>query len=242
MSLFDDLFGDKSKADSHQTTTENKQTSGSTTTQGTTTKSSLDPATLALLTSLIGNYAGQLGDTGIDAETMRNLASQIATTSSDTTAMDASIGASQQEAKRQFGLNEGKQIGLMTNQIGSKGNTFAQLIAAQGEGDLQSQLAKIVSDTKLQEQQTKIAGLNTAASVTGAAGQIGIDEANAPLQRLLSLISAREAGQTTETVDMTTLMKSLETGSGTSDTIGNQSSSPSMIGALQQIINLFGGG
>lgn len=261
MGLFDDIFGSSSKSSSNSntkgsSTTRNNQTTtttekgGSTsTTQGETT--TLDPATIALLQSLTSKFAGQLDNTGTDAASLRNVAQQLTTNANDTKALDASILTGQNEAERQFQLNEGKQISGLQDQIGSKGNTFSQLLEQSGSSDLQTQLQNILATTKVQEQANKTSGLSAAAGVYSQASQVGIDEANAPEQRLLSIISALKGAQTdtNSTTDTTNFENILSQLNGTSTTdsnsttnqTGQQSSNPGVIGGLSGLFNLFGG-
>lgn len=261
MGIFDDIFGSSSKTSGTSTTkgsstTKNNQTTSTTekggstsTTQGTVT--TLDPATLALLQSLTTKFAGQLDNTGTDAASLRNIASQLTTNANDTKALDASILTGQSEAERQFQLNEGKTIAGVQQQIGSTGNTFSQLLSQSGSADLQSQLQNILATTKVQEQANKTTGLSAAAGVYDQASQVGIDEANAPEQRLLSIISALKGAQTT--TDSTTNTSNFEdiisqlTGTSITDSnsstnqTGQQSNNPGVVGGIQGLFNLFGG-
>lgn len=259
MGLFDSLFGSSQKSSGSSTTkgtskTTNNQTTNTTerggstsTTQG--TVSTLDPATLALLQSLTTKYAGELDNTGTDAASLRNIAKQLTTNASDTKALDASILTGQSEAERNFQLNEGKTIAGIQQQIGGKGNTFSALLEQNGSADLQSQLQNILATTKVQEQANKTSGLTSAANVFGQASQVGIDEANAPEQRLLSIISALKGAQTTtdSTTNTTNFEDILSQLNGTSTTdqnsttnqTGQQSSNPGIIGGLQGLFNLF---
>lgn len=261
MSLFGTLFGGDTT--NNQTTkssgTSSTQTDQTTTSHGTSTTTgsssssvmTLDPATIAMLQSLTGEYASQLGNTGTDAASLRSVAGQLVSNATNSSQMEASIAANRDEATREFNTGEGTRISGLTQQIGSKGNTFAQLLEQGGSSDLQTQLAKVASDAMLQQQQNETAGLSAAANVYTQAGQTGINEANAPLDRLMSIMAMLKGADTESNASNTSTtiedMISHLTGtsntqtSGTQNTTGNGTNNGGgVVGGVGQILSLFG--
>lgn len=252
--IFSQLFGGGSKAnsstDTNSTTTQSNQTNqtqnqtGSQ--QSTQTQTTLDPNTIAILQQLVPQLAQNIGGGANDAGSIRAIAQQL-TAASTNTGTDAAISAQQAEATRAYNQGEGQQIAGIQQQIGSKGNSFSQLLQQSGSSDLQTQLLNIVAQSKLAENQQSIGALEGAGQAYGQAGQTDVSETAAPLQNFLAAIGALKGATTTGSSDTSSLesiiSQILQTGTqnttGTSNTTGTQSTTPGIVGGLQQ---LFSGG
>lgn len=166
--------------------------------------SNLDPATQALLQALAPTLAANAttsanGGAGTNATALQGIASALydKATGADVTNITDAINAGTAGAKLAYQTGEGQQIAGVQQQIGSKNNTFSQLIANKGSNDLNTQIAEIIAQAQLAGNQQISADLTGAASVLGTASGVAATDAASQLNPLLALVSALKGATTT---------------------------------------------
>lgn len=270
MSLFDTLIGSTSSGNTANTTNTNQnqveekntnqqtsavtnqnqqQSSSGNTASQTSTKqqntsqavgqtSSLNQGVVDIVSGLISNLAGGKGQ-------VNDIVTQLITKASTPAISDADVKAQQDAARLEFGSGEAVQIGQAQNAIGSKNNTYSQLLAQKGDQDLAATLAGIFANAKLQNETLStqqlmdalqgasigsqqvaqlveaIKGANTTTSqaITGATTQ---DTNAQTVQALLEILQGTNtATQNSNTQEQTAAQAS---GKSTSNTSGSQGS------------------
>lgn len=260
MSIFSTLFGGTSSASSStktdqsttgtQQTTSNQQQTGSTQQAGTQVTSSLDAGTLSQLQSIVQKLGTNLGSSNSgDADFIRTIAAKLYSNANDSSSFDAAAQASTSAAERQFQTQTAPGVNQFAQEVGSKGNTFSDIISQNANVDLQTQIASIMANSKLAFQQAQNQGLTAAAGATAQAGSTEVAEDNAPLTQFLSAISALENAQTTSSSTSTgsslsdvvgnTTSNATQNTTGSSNTVGKQSTNSGLVGGLQSVFNLF---
>ena len=215
MSLFDDLIGSTSNANSSNKTTQNQvqqesqvtntaqtgttNTSGNQVTRGnqTSTTSSLDPTTIALIGSLLQPLAAQAANPNAGPAGQANQIAQVLQTKAATPAVSASdIAGQESAAKTSFANNEAVDIGRLQQSIGSKNNTYAALVDQKGQTDLASTLAEIVANANLQNAQISTQQLTDAVQALTSGAQIGA----AGVSNIAALLQVLKGATTTSGV------------------------------------------
>lgn len=196
--------------------------------------STLDADTINQLKTLLGgavtNAGGAVNATG-NSDALKTIASTAfanGTGGNDST-VDASIAADQAQAKIDFSNGEGTQIAGLEQGIGSKNNTYSQLLEQKGTTDLATSLQKISADAKLQELGLNNNDLQTAIGALTASSGAAATDANTALAPLLAIVSALKgatstttgattvAGSTSETATQQTIQDLINAITGTSD-------------------------
>jgi len=230
MGFFSSIFGTDSGSTTEQTqnsTTSANQTQsqkGNTTQSGSTTQSTLDPETLAMLKSILPGLVSDVGGATADAGAIRGIVSKLAG-GSNQDLVNAQISSSQAEAKRQFGIGEGAQIAGLEQQIGSKGNSFSQLLEQKGNTDLVTSLTAISDQARLDASKQSSADLG--AAIAGSSAAAAADQA--PLQQFLATIQALTGAQTTQATSGTQVsdVSGQATGVSNTSTVGKTKGSSS---------------
>lgn len=266
MGLFDQIFGSSTKQSSSTTGTQDTTQSGTQNTSGTSSQnqastgsnvtSSLDPATQALLTSLLPSLVtkASAGTTGTPAneDTLQGIGQTLiakASGTNDTNVANA-VKAATDQAKLSFETGEGQDIATTQQAIGSKGNTFSQLIQQKGQNDLTTTIANIAAQGQLQASQLDTQDLNSAISAISSASSSGATDVSSALAPLISIISALKGATTTaNSNDISNIIGSTNsdtTSSATSNTDttgtanGKTESNPGIIGGISNLLSLFG--
>lgn len=230
MGFFSSLFGTDSGSTTDQWTKQTatqqqqqKQT-GTTTATGKAATSTLDPETIAMLKGVIGDLSGGAAGGTADAATIRGIVAQLAG-NQNADLVNNQISSASAEARRQFGIGEGAQIAGLEQQIGSKGNSFSQLLEQKGNIDLETSIAAISDQARLDASKQQSANLGAAIAGTSAAEAAD----QAPLNKFLSAIQVLTGAQTTQTSDQTQISDLLAaiTGTQTADMTGKSKGSSS---------------
>lgn len=224
MGLWDALAGGSSKQASTFDQKESGTTSQKAVQTGSATTTTLDPATIGILQGVIKQLAPGVAGGSPDADMIRQLSGQLAT-NLDPAAVQNNIDTSFAAAQQVFNQNQGAQISGLQQQIGSTGNSFAQLIEGQGDVELSTMLAKLASDIQLNASSQHAGELGAAIEGLGRATAVG----ESPLRQLLSAISTLSGAQTTQESEATSLVDVISNiqKSGTSTTKGK--STPGVI-------------
>lgn len=230
MGFFSSLFGTDSGSTTNQTqkqtasTNQTQKQTGTTTTAGKAATSTLDPETIAMLKGVIGDLSGGAAGGSTDATTIRGIVSQLSG-NQNADLVNNQISSASAEARRQFGIGEGAQIAGLEQQIGSKGNSFSQLLEQKGNIDLETSIAALSDQARLDASKQQSANLGAAIAGTSAAQSAD----QAPLNKFLSAIQVLTGAQTTQTSDQTQIADLLAniTGSQTADTTGTSKGSSS---------------
>lgn len=235
--------------------------------------SNLDANSLAALQALIPGLAANAqtngGTANINADALRHISSILFDKGNggDAGALADTIAVNQASARREFDVGEGQQAQVVQQAIGSKGNTFSQLVQGKANADLAGTLNQVASEATLKSQAQSSADLTGAASVLGTSSAVGATDASSALAPLLAAIDALKGSQTTsdatqattgtsatnQTTASTTLEQLLQTvlgnttqnttqtgvvdTTGTSATQGKQTSSPGIIPAILSLFN-----
>lgn len=250
MSLFDDLIGSTSSANSNnntannevqqqsQTTTGSQTQTGSTTTAGnqnttsqqtsgqtgTSTTSSLDPTTIALIASLLNPLAASAANPNSgNAGTLQQIAQQQIA-ASKTPAVSASDIAGEQSAAT-TSYNEGEAVtnNRLIQSLGSNQNTYAALTQQAGQKDLASTLAGITAQAGATNATISAQDLASAVQSLTASSNVGSTNV-ANIAALLNVLKGASTTTTSDTSDITNAIQQLLSAQNVnSDT--NQSSS-----------------
>jgi hypothetical protein len=254
MGLFDDLFGSKQSVaekgtsttasnstqnssgttSSVNNTTQNQTSSGNTTsnttqnqaTTGVNTVSTLDDASKAALTALLGPLlsnaqAGAGGSSNADA--LNAIAQQFQIKSgTEAGLVQSATDAAVNKAKLDFQTGEGAQVKSVAQQIGSTGNTFSQQLDAKAQNDLATQIAAIASSGALQASGLASDDLKAAISALATSSSVGSQEAGSTLAPLLQVISLLKGADTTSTTQQNTVGNSATGASSSENTVANQ--------------------
>jgi hypothetical protein len=215
MSLFDSLIGSTSTGRTSGTSTQDeqqaqsKQTTGSQVSTGSTQtagqqsstsgqkqnqttggfSSSLDPATIALVTSLIpGIMQGSTSGSG----DINAIAAQLRAKAATPAISDADIAGQQSAAVTSFNQGEAVDNARLTNAIGSKNNTYSALVHQKGQEDLSSTLGGIVANAKATNAQISTQQLTDAVSALVQGGSLNANAAGA----IANIIQSIKGGNT----------------------------------------------
>lgn len=231
MSFWDDLFSSSSTA------TSNTQSASQGSASSTKTTAQLDPATIAMLTSLLPGLIGGLTNNNAlkDSNAIRTLAAQTGDVTSLNKNIDTGITASQASAEKSWETGAGATARTFASMSGGgKGNTFADLVTNNSSADLQAQLAQIMTQGKVQEGQLDTQARTSAGGLYAQAGNTQVSEQSAPMANLMSILSILKGANTTED------LSSLFSQTGTSSTQGSQTTNPSTMSDIAQLLGLFG--
>ena len=211
--------------------------------------SSLDAGTIGILTDLLKKNASIAGNSvggTANSDFIKNIAQTFLTkgTTGDAAAVKAATDASVAKSKLDFETGEGQQVAGIQQQVGSKNNSFSELIQQKGQNDLTTQIANIVAQGELQASSLSSADLGAAVDAMVKASSVAGNDASATLNPVLQIAALLKGAQTqssdTSTGTSSTSSKTTEqqiadiisqiTGSstGTSDT--NQSGTLSQVG------------
>lgn len=254
------------------TTTATGTQTGTTSQQGSQvqTTQNLDADTINLLKTLLPNLSTNAANA--DPTQNSDALKQVAAvafgngTGGNDSAVNAAISADQAKAKLDFQTGEGQQIAGVQQGIGSKNNTYSQLIEQKGQSDLATQLDQITANAKLNELGLNNSSLNTAIAALTQSSQAGSTDANTAINPILAIVQAlkgastttagqtQQTGQTQETSTQQTIQDLInaitgsqsQTETGTASAIGttNQTSNTkgsesSHDGIVQTLVNLF---
>lgn len=190
MALNLNLGGSIQKTSGQQDTTQQQSQISKEQQTGSQITTNLDAGTIATLQQIIQTLSPTVGQSQ-DADMIRQLSGKLAT-NLDPAIVQANIDASQAAAIRNFQQNQGAQIAGLQQQIGSTGNSFAQIIQQQGNVDLSTMLAQIAAQFQLGAAGQRSADLSGAIAGFGAAGQAQ----SQPLQQLLAAVSTLSGART----------------------------------------------
>jgi len=186
-----------------------------------------------LLQNVIQGLGANVGNTG-DADAIRDLSGQL-TGIFDPSMIEANIESGSNLAIQNYNNTTGADLNVLSQVIGSAGNSFAALTKGQGAANLSVQLADLANKTRLQGGQLQSQNLVSAIGGYGAASQAQ----GAPLQQLLAAIAtltgAETTGEQTQVYDLLNSMNSTVDFSGTEVTKGK--STP---GLVPTVVSLFG--
>jgi len=185
----------------------------------------LDQATINALTSLLNPAVAsaadaQAGGAATVNSTGLQQVAQLAlknATGGNASTVDQALAADKAAAELNFQTGEGQQIATTQQAIGSKVNTYSQLIEQKGKSDLATQLDQITANAKLQELGLNNNSLQTVISALTQASNVGATDATAALNPVLQLVAALKGAQTTRAG--TTAQTGTTTGDTTQTTI-----------------------
>lgn len=237
MGFWSALTGGDSGSTTEQTQKQNQsQTQKATGTQtGKASVSTLDAGTVSLLQDVIKNLGTGFAKGSGDAENIRSLLPLLLSNTSPE-AVQSGIDAASAAATRTFRAGEGSNIKQLEQQVGSRGNSFSQLIEQQGNVDLATVIAQVTATQQAQARQQRGQDVATAVGADVSAAQAG----TLPLTQLLQSIEGLKGSTTTQQTEQQTSQDMLATLLSDTTSKGHTSSSTAN-GFIPTFTSLFGG-
>lgn len=171
---------------------------------GVNTVSSLDTQTIATLQSLLQPLAaqagGSIGNTS-NSDAIKKISSDFyaKATGGNNATVKAATDASAAKARLDFETGEGAQVNQIAQAIGSKGNTYSQLIKDKGLNDLNTQIAQITASGALQADQLNSSDLKAASDAIVQASQVAGNDASSTINPVLQIAQLLKGATSTST-------------------------------------------
>lgn len=181
-----------------------------------------------LLPQLTDNATAGSGDKS-NSDALKLIASHLYDKATGGNAADvkAVTDAQSAQAKLDFQTGEGQQIGLTQQAIGSKDNTYSQLIEEKGNRDLATTLNTIAATGALNASQLDTGDFSAAITALRQASDTGATDANAAINPLLQVIQTLKGA--------TSVSNTAETTAGASST--NTSTAEQQLASVLANIN-----
>jgi hypothetical protein len=214
---------------------------------GTVISSSLDQNTLDVLKNILPSLSSNAnaaigGGANSNVDALNKIATDFYAKAhgGNDTAVQAAVDAATSKAKLDFQTGEGAQINQIAQAIGSKGNTYSQLLAQKGQQDLATQIANIAATGQLQASQMNSQDLASSAGTVVQASGVAGQDVNTAINPLVAIISLIKGAQQTQETQGSVVGSSTGTSSGSTSGASNTTGTTNTASTEQTIADLIG--